>query len=949
MKSQSSHSSEKLKKIMQPKYQVNLHHKSQSSVYNLSSLQVQPLSQMLNLNLKKQMTDKQQFSQNYNSQSQLKQVFSHGSENKSQKIDQKSNSQQKKYTQFIKKNYQNGIYFGQMNCNTPEGEGGFFWDNGCFYYGQWKNGLMHGCGLFIFKTGSVLRGNFKKGKANGLAELSFFPSFQQQILNGFWIDGQFEGSSPAQYYKNGLNQISNLDEKSQSEGQSLQAAFFSHRVESQKGDNSQSYIEINPYYYDAELKKRLENYTACENSIEVGERKSNLLNGLAIRFYFDGKIEFGSFKKGLLEGRGKIIFKTGDIYDGYFINSVFQGPGVYYNNQDKVWAYGAFSKNKIMYLQQQNVTYPPPALYDLREKDEYVDSSDRLIGENQLRDRNIVQDNVLVEDIQKRANAEVIQLQTRTNQTTQADQTEEDLDGGVRQYSQISPFSGAVEQNKISCYFNPEFVNQAGLRKTADFGNTIKNLSSIFQASPNNLQEDTINKDQELLNMSHDNVRKSIEEKIIEKQLECDDEVNNQNSNQSHPSQQLETHQTVIQFSPKSQNYLTSRNKTTNYLENNQTHDNLEFPCEFTQKYYYGISEETYQIIQELEKKEIIQKKREKSLEKISQIKALITNYLSQPSNLLVSTPNNKKSNQRDCQTNFIKQNSLNKTSSKNNNENMNPQIKRNPSSVSSFTASNLFSGAISNQKPKSSYQNRQQSRKVETLEGQSISSRNVQCQNNQIKNKNQIQIQNNSTNRQNSQKVNNNQTGNQISQNIYKNNELFQPLQIQDINNTLNKCSLNEKQKLNLQTNTEKQNRVSINSSKSNSQVQQNSPNQFQKVQQRIKNFSQQFEVQNQINNQQSGNKNKQNIIYKNFEHVQSENTPMSSPHNYQGYSNHQNQHNTKNNNIAESQKQFFFTQSCRSHKRHVSSISFSSNNLVGNTQIQPKRSQYPLSIQIY
>ncbi|KAL4506586.1 hypothetical protein ABPG72_000157 [Tetrahymena utriculariae] len=946
MKPQASHSSEKLKKIMQPKYQVNLHHKSQTSVCNPSSFLIQPLSQMLNLNLKKQITDNQQVSQNYNSQNQLKQIFSQGSENKSQKIDQNSISQQKKYTQFIKKNYQNGIYFGQINCNTPDGEGGFFWDNGCFYYGQWKNGLMHGCGLFIFKTGSVLRGNFKKGQANGLAELSFFPSFQQQILNGFWIDGQFEGSSPAQFYKNGSNQLTNVDEKSQSEEQKLQATSFSEKVEIKQRNHSQSYFEINPYYYDAELKKRLENYTTCENSIEVGERKSNLLNGLAIRFYFDGKIEFGSFKKGLLEGRGKIIFKTGNIYDGYFINSIFQGPGVYYNNQHKVWTYGAFSKNKIMYLQQQNTTYPPPALYDLREKDEYVDSSDRLIGEYQLRDRNIILDSVLVEVIQKRANAEVIQLETRTNQTTQADQTEEDFDGGVHQYSQISPFSDVIEQNKMSSYFNPEFVNQAGLRKTADFGNTIKNLSSIFQASPNNLQEDTINRGQELTNMSYDKARQSIEEKIIEKQLECDKEANNQNSNQSHPSQHLETHQTVIQFSPKSQNYLTSRNQTANNFENNLTHDNLEFPCEIAQKYYYGISEETYQIIQELEKKEIIQKKRQKSLEKISQIKALITNYLSQPSNLLVSTPNNEKTLQRYCQTNVVKQYSHYKTSSKGNNENMNPQIKRNPSSVSSNSTRNLFSGATSNQKPKSNCQNKQQPKNIQNFEDQSISSRFLQGQNNQIKNNNNVQIQNNFTNRQNTNKTSNSQTVNQVFQNIYKNNELFQTLQIKDVNNIQNKFSLNEKQKANYQANIEKQNRVSVNSSKSNSQVQQSSPNQFKKIQQRIKNFSQQFEVQNQISCYQQANKNKQNIINKNFE---SENTHIASPDNYQGNLNPQNQQSSKNNNPSEPQKQFFFTQSCRSHKRHVSSISFSPNNLVGNTQIQPKRSQYPLSIQIY
>ena len=50
------------------------------------------------------------------------------------------------------------------------------------------------------------------------------------------------------------------------------------------------------YSKDNELKKKLLYYVACENSIEVGERKNNLLNGLAIKFYFDGKIEYGSFK-----------------------------------------------------------------------------------------------------------------------------------------------------------------------------------------------------------------------------------------------------------------------------------------------------------------------------------------------------------------------------------------------------------------------------------------------------------------------------------------------------------------------------------------------------------------------------------------------------------------------------------------------------------------------------
>jgi len=39
--------------------------------------------------------------------------------------------------------------------------------------------------------------------------------------------------------------------------------------------------------------------------------------------------------------------------------------GIFYTAIEKQWAYGAFSRNKIMYIQQQNNSYPPPALCKL--------------------------------------------------------------------------------------------------------------------------------------------------------------------------------------------------------------------------------------------------------------------------------------------------------------------------------------------------------------------------------------------------------------------------------------------------------------------------------------------------------------------------------------------------------------------------------------------------------
>jgi hypothetical protein len=66
-----------------------------------------------------------------------------------------------------------GRYFGQLNGNTPHGEGILRYSNGSAYKGQFQNGLKNGFGKITHKSGFSYSGPWRKGRTFGNGQLKY--------------------------------------------------------------------------------------------------------------------------------------------------------------------------------------------------------------------------------------------------------------------------------------------------------------------------------------------------------------------------------------------------------------------------------------------------------------------------------------------------------------------------------------------------------------------------------------------------------------------------------------------------------------------------------------------------------------------------------------------------------------------------------------------------------
>lgn len=74
--------------------------------------------------------------------------------------------------------YTNGDeYEGEIENDTPNGQGKITWSNGDTYEGAWKNGFLHGKGRYTWEDGHYYQGEFKEGLKHGLGTLLTWDTF----------------------------------------------------------------------------------------------------------------------------------------------------------------------------------------------------------------------------------------------------------------------------------------------------------------------------------------------------------------------------------------------------------------------------------------------------------------------------------------------------------------------------------------------------------------------------------------------------------------------------------------------------------------------------------------------------------------------------------------------------------------------------------------------------
>ena len=105
---------------------------------------------------------------------------------------------------FVKVDYDNGFYVGELKDDNMHGIGKYVWYNGSAYIGEYKNNYRHGGGKFFWADGNIYEGEFRENVKHGIGNY-FWASgdvYRGEYKNGnkdgkgkyFWNDGNlYEG------------------------------------------------------------------------------------------------------------------------------------------------------------------------------------------------------------------------------------------------------------------------------------------------------------------------------------------------------------------------------------------------------------------------------------------------------------------------------------------------------------------------------------------------------------------------------------------------------------------------------------------------------------------------------------------------------------------------------------------------------------------------------------
>lgn len=96
------------------------------------------------------------------------------------------------------KEFESGIYTGDLLRGVCHGSGTMQYDNGGWYTGQWENNAWAGSGTgkYIHKDGGIYEGTYLNGKRHGQGTYTF-PS--GSVYTGEWSEGEMSGTGTLRY------------------------------------------------------------------------------------------------------------------------------------------------------------------------------------------------------------------------------------------------------------------------------------------------------------------------------------------------------------------------------------------------------------------------------------------------------------------------------------------------------------------------------------------------------------------------------------------------------------------------------------------------------------------------------------------------------------------------------------------------------------------------------
>ena len=156
-----------------------------------------------------------------------------------------------------------GEYYGPCKDGYADGKG--LAKGVDTYAGLFKGGLPHGRAEYTYKNGNCYKGAFSHGLKHGIGRFTYYIDGKEQILKGYWSNGEYAGiSKPDEFYR--VTNISGIEHYSinKAEGFENQVTIS---FESAMIRNIPDELEIT--ISSGELVKENKNYSAYHYTLPV--------------------------------------------------------------------------------------------------------------------------------------------------------------------------------------------------------------------------------------------------------------------------------------------------------------------------------------------------------------------------------------------------------------------------------------------------------------------------------------------------------------------------------------------------------------------------------------------------------------------------------------------------------------------------------------------------------
>nr|KJB78490.1 hypothetical protein B456_013G001900 [Gossypium raimondii] len=192
---------------------------------------------------------------------------------------------------FTEKILPNGEYYkGQWCDNFPEGQGKYYWIDGCMYVGEWHKGKTMGRGRFRWPSGATYEGEFKSGYMDGTGT---YVGSNGDTYKGQWVMNLKHGNG-IEYYANGD-------------------------------------------WYEGEWRRGLRygigKYQWHNKNHYDGEWKNGVIHGNGCFVWINGDQYDGCWEDGMPKGNGTYQLSDGSFYVGYWSKEENEQNGTYHPSE----------------------------------------------------------------------------------------------------------------------------------------------------------------------------------------------------------------------------------------------------------------------------------------------------------------------------------------------------------------------------------------------------------------------------------------------------------------------------------------------------------------------------------------------------------------------------------------------------------------------------------------